>query len=263
MRSNILFLILSLLVSSELFSQSNFSHPLRIEPSSVFTKIRVDGQARENREANFYEREQSLRLEGEYKLGKYFSIMGSLAGRKHDSSGSRTMREMDRYSLGLKFAREHGDEKLRFSYGAGVKGFSKFDGTNLKSETSGDLYLVRPNLTFGLGIGKLEIITELSLQSETNSRFREDERQDFRRHYAGGLSVSYGLGEKFRIFLETEYKEPYSKRIDTKVRSWYIYPGLSYKIYEGGFLSFSGQYQIQIENYNWDTGIRISYFHFF
>ncbi|MDX1961448.1 MAG: hypothetical protein SFU98_22965 [Leptospiraceae bacterium] len=262
-KNNLFLILVFFLINVKLFSESKFSHPLRTEPASVYSKIRVNLQATENRERNFYEREQNLGLEGEYKFGQYFSINGFLGGRNYEVSGSKSQRGMERYGFGLKFAREHGDSNFRFSYSGGLKGYSKQSMTYSRSETSNDLFLVKPNIAFGLGIQKFELVLDASLQTETNSRFNEDDRQDFRRHYTYSASMSYGLGDSFRLFLESEYREPYNKKIDTKIRSMYVFPGFSYKIYDSGVLALSGQFQLLTENYSWDRGARLSYFHFF
>jgi hypothetical protein len=259
----VIFFILFLGTLSIYSESSGFSHPLIVEPVGIYNKVRLDGQASDNRESNIYEREIKGSFEGEYKLGNYFSIKGNAGVKKFDSSKSASISNSDRYSLAVKFASEHGNSDFRFSWGATLRGYSMFKGQYPKSESSGDLYLIRPSLSFGIGIQKLEIISELSVQSETNSSFKEGPRQEFKRNYLAGLSFSYPLGDKWIFFLETEYKEPYEKKIDLKIRSWNSYPGLSYKLYSSGILSVSVQVPIQSDSYNWDRGMKISYFHFF
>ena len=87
--------------------KSSFAVPLRVEPAAVYTKIRIDGQAAENREANVYEREKQGNIEGELKFLQYFSVKVGTTKSQWEKSGSKTLTQMDRLYAGLKFAKEH------------------------------------------------------------------------------------------------------------------------------------------------------------
>ncbi|MEM7181015.1 MAG: hypothetical protein AAF518_08885 [Spirochaetota bacterium] len=260
----IAFFILLVVSSSLLAKESFFNHPLRIEPASVYTKIRVDANARENREDNYYERHRGGTLEGEFSFYN-FAIKGSAGKSRLERSGTSTLDMYDRFMVGLKYGREYGSTTGAFAWGLGLKGFSRIRNfQEYKKDTQEqNLYLIRPNLSLGLRLLQFELQAEAHVQTETNSSFRENTLQQFRRHYQGGVAISYGFGENFRLFAESEYREPYTKKVDTKTRFWNIYPGFSYQIYSGGRLAFSYQISMMKEKWNDDRGGRISYFHFF
>lgn len=247
-----------------LAAESLFNHPMRIEPASVYRKIRFDATATENREDNYYRRHRSGRLEGEFNF-KSFAIKAAGGGSVLERSGASTLNRVDRFMLGLKYGQEYGSKGGAFAWGLGIKGFSRYrrDDTYKKEDIENNLSLIRPNLSLGLRLLQFELQAEAHYQTETNSKFREEPLQQFRRHYQGGLSLSYGFSDKFRLFLESEYREPYHKKDDTKTRFWNIYPGFTYKLYEDGRIGLSYQISMMKEKYNDDRGLRFSYFHFF
>ena len=228
--------------------KSSFAVPLRVEPAAVYTKIRIDGQAAENREANVYEREKQGNIEGELKFLQYFSVKVGTTKSQWEKSGSKTLTQMDRLYAGLKFAKEHQLSFGSIVWGGGVKWFDQQSKKYARDGQAPELYLLRPNLNFGLKLGAFEAIVDLQFQTETNRAFKENPKEEFRRYYQSGLALSYGLTENFRIFAETKF--------------WNVYPGVSYQIYNGGFLSASLQFPV-IPERQMDRGMRISYFHIF
>ena len=242
--------------------KSSFAIPLRVEPAAVYTKIRIDGQAAENREANVYEREKQGNIEGELKFLQYFSVKVGTTKSQWEKSGSKTLTQMDRLYAGLKFAKEHQLSFGSIVWGGGVKWFDQQSKKYARDGQAPELYLLRPNLNFGLKLGAFEAIVDLQFQTETNRAFKENPKEEFRRYYQSGLALSYGLTENFRIFAETEYRKPYNPTVDVHTKFWNVYPGVSYQIYNGGFLSASLQFPV-IPERQMDRGMRISYFHIF
>jgi hypothetical protein len=242
--------------------KSSFAVPLRVEPAAVYTKIRIDGQVSENRESNVYEREKQGNMEGELKFLQYFSVKVGTTKSQWEKSGSKTLTQLDRLNVGLKFAKEHQFSFGSIVWGGGVRWFDQQSKKYARDGEAPELYLVRPNLNFGLRLGAFEAIADLQFQSETNRAFKENSKEEFRRYYQTGLSLSYGLTENFRLFAETEYRKPYNQTVDVHTKFWNVYPGVSYQVYKGGFLSASLQFPI-IQERQMDKGIRISYFHIF
>jgi len=257
---SILFLFGIIRISAE--EQSSFAIPLRVEPAAVYTKVRIDGQVSEKRDSNIYQREKVGYIEGEYKFLQYFSIKVGTTKSQWERSGSKTITQYDRLNVGLKFAREHQFSFGAFVWGGGVRWFDRQSKQYARDGVAPELYLVRPNLNFGLKIGSFEAIVDLQFQSETNRAFKENSQEEFRRYYQAGLALSYGVTDKLRLFAETEYRKPYNPVVDVNTKFWNVYPGLGYQIYKGGYLAVSGQLPVIPERLM-DRGIRISYFHVF
>lgn len=268
MRDNSMKYIISLFFISAslstLSADSTFAHPLQVEPVTVYKKVRVDARGVENRESGNYDRQRNVSFEAEWSFLDMFSVKGGGGAAKYESTGNKPSTLTDRWNLGLKFGKSFGGESFRFGVGAGMRLFNKQTGASPYYQNAPDLYLVKPSFSLGMGFGALDIVAEMSLVSETNPSFHEKVKQDFRRHYVKGLSVSYGLdNNQVRLFLETLYYEPYDKRVDKNIDSWYMCPGISYKLYESGFITASAQVPMRNELYTWDRGLKISYFHFF
>lgn len=242
--------------------RSSFAVPLRIEPAAVYTKIRIDGNGAERRDSNVYEREKQGYIEGEFKFLQNFSIKAGITKTQWEKSGSATLTQQGRLNVGLKYASEHNLSFGAIVWGGGIRWFDKQDKQFARDGVAPELYLVRPNLNFGLRVGPFEVIADLQFQSETNRAFKENSKEEFRRHYQAGLAISFGLTDNLRLFAETELRKPYQEKVDTNTKFWNVYPGLSYQIYKGGFLSVSAQIPV-IPERQMDRGVRISYFHVF
>lgn len=249
-------------IASKIEAQSTFALPLRIEAPGVYTRVRLDGSGMESRTNAVYEREKSANLEGEIRFLQNFSFRAGVTGTKWDKTDSATITEKGRVNVGLKYAQEYNLGWGAFTWGLGIRGFNRQTEKLKREDISPEMYLVRPHAGAGLKIGFFEIATELRLQSETNSSFKEKPNEEFRRYYQAGISVSYGITENLRLYAESEYRTPYNKKIDDNAKFWNIYPGVSYQIYQKGFLSVSMQYPM-IREREADRGIRVSYFHLF
>lgn len=251
-----IFSIISLYAES-----SDFGHPLRIEPAGIYNKVKVDGTYSDRRTENTFEKDRNLSIEGELIFLDRFSIKGGGGATKYNSTNSNPIVQNDRLNLGLKYANESGG-KVRFVWGGGVRVFNKQIGEHPRFDVAPDLYLVRPNLSLGLGLGIFEFQADLSMQSETNTKFREVDNRDFRRFYQAGGLVSVNLGD-LRLLLESEYRVPYDKQVDSRSRFWNAYPGISYKIFDKSMITLSGQFPINGEVGEQGRGFRFSFFQFF
>lgn len=255
---------LMLLLPGQVFSEnSQFLHPLRISAGGLYSKIHVNGSIDENSEPSLYERNRNLSLEGEWKVMDYLSIGGGGGRTKYESSGNAPITQTDRWFGAIKFARETGNQSNGTLIGAGVKVFDRMIGQSPRYNAAPDLYIVRPNLAFGYRWNGLEILTELAIQSETNTSFREEPRQEFQRHYQAGLSLAYRISDNVNLYLEMEYREPYEKSITPWNRFWNVYPGFAWKPYGNGMISASFLVPIRMESTSWDHGLKLGYYHFF
>ncbi len=262
MKNNIL-IILVIFISLNLFSEdSKFAIPQRVEPVGVYTKIRIDAGGSEKRDVNYYEREKQAYIEGELKFLNYFSVKFGTTKTQWEKSGAKTLTELDRFNIGLKFAREHATSFGAFAWGFGTRLIDKQNPKFKRDDVAPDLYILRTHLNMGLKFDAFEVIANFQFQSESNRQFKEEPSQEFRRNYLGSLALSYGFTENFRGFLETEYRAPYNPKVDLNIRSWNLYPGISYQIYTGGFLGFSLQFPM-LQERTFDRGLRLSYYHVF
>lgn len=240
---------------------SSFAHPLRIEPASLYTKVRVGFLAEEGRDHNIYQRNRKANLEGEYNFMKYFSAKLASGYRRRELSNSETLNSFDRYMIAFKFGQEI---RKKFVYGFGLKTYSR-ERRNPELRKDGvvsDYYLLRPNFSIGFKMAKFELMAEVHMQTETNAKFKESQNEEFRRHYQGGLALSYAITNSLRLFLEMEYREPYNKKIDLKTRFWNVYPGFSWQLYKKGLLYVSLQSSIKNER-GIDRGGEMGFMHFF
>lgn len=264
MKDKIFLIILAYIFSFVVHAkESNFEHTLRIEPASVYSKIHLSGNVAENHSIDIYQKDKNLSLEGELKFLDVFSIKLAGGKTKYQETDQKPISQWDRLNVGLKFAKENGVKNNRVVYGSGIRIFLQESNQNPRTQNSPNLYLVKPHFSFGWGIGDFEIQTEFAFQTETNSKFKESAQEEFRRNYIFGLSVSYGLTDWFRLLFETEYLEPYQKKIDTNIGGWYAYPGFMLSLFENGRLGVSLQFPISKQDYLYERGLKISYIHYF
>lgn len=242
---------------------SNFEHTIRIKPASIYSKLHLYGNIAENHSVGIYQKDQNLSFEGELKFLDVFSLNASGGKSKYQETDKQPISQWDRWKLGFKFANESGNKNKRLVYGGGVDFFSKEMTQNPRTQNAPNLYLIKPHVSFGFGIEDWEFQAEISFQTETNSKFKEGPSEEFRRNYTFGLSTSYAISNWFRILLETEYLEPYQKKIDTKIRGWYAYPGFLISIYDMGRLGVSFQFSVSKQDYLYERGVKISYIHYF
>jgi len=253
-----------LLASHALLSiDSKFEHPLRIEPASIYTKLRLDGAIAENHQLDTYQKDKNFSFEGEFKFLEYFSIKLNGGKTWYKTTDTQPISQWDRWNVAVKFAKESGSRDSRVVFGGGVRLFNKQIGEHPRAYVAPELYLIKPHISFGFGTSGFEVQLEGAFQTETNTKFKEGPKEEFRRYYQFGLSISQKLTESIRVFIETDYKEPYNKKVDLNTRAWYWYPGLSLSPYESGRIAISLQFPVSKQDYLYERGLKISYFHFF
>ena len=268
MKNNFIQLLVPIFIYSiftfSIFSESNFNHPLWIEPASVYTKVRIDGEGYKKVQSSTWETKNTGRIEGEFAFNNLFSIKASGGQFAETVKGSRTHVARERWMLGMKFGKEFGSSSSAFAIGAGVKLLDRpaYQKESERAGVSQSFYLVRPNISMGLRFGNFEAHTEFRFQTETNSSFREGPLDEFKRHYQAGLGVSYGFLNIFRAYLETEYRHPYHKKHDADTLQWYFHPGIGILPYKGGLIAISATIPTMKKEYS-ERGGQLSFMHFF
>lgn len=222
--------ILLLALSPVLAYDEEFSTLQRIEPPAVYGRIEIRAGDEENRLEHVYRRKRSLSLYGEIPFLEHFSLSFSGGTALYNKTDTAPMQRIQRPGIGLKGALNGRLNDITWAFGGGILCFDSKEKDELAEGEVSGLYLVRPHLEAGLKMDELELVMSLHMESETNKKFREDGSVEFRRHYQIGLGVSWGISETCRLLAETEYREPYSGRIDVDTRYWHFYPGIQYEL---------------------------------
>ncbi|MDZ4725178.1 MAG: hypothetical protein SH817_03430 [Leptospira sp.] len=257
---------ISICFSSSIMSQtnSNFAHPLQIEPVAVYKKIRGDFSYWDKRYLGVYEQNRNFQVEGEYIFWNNFSATSSIGRNNYSISDAMPETTWDRWNFGLKYGKVFDFGSSQLLVGGGIRLYDKRRNSEIRERENPDYYLVRPNFGIGYKNGRFEVMTEFRFQTETNRSFREGNLEEFRRYYQFGIAPSVELSPSFRAFTEFEYREPFDKLIDSRTRFLNFYPGISYKSDSSGTMSVSLLFSLLAKNDNaMDRGIRISYFYFF
>jgi len=259
-----LFLFFPSLLFAQSSSGSQFAHPLQVEPTALYSKIRGNFQYWDKRNSDQFERNRNINLEGEYKFNPNFSVISSIGRNEYQLTGSERELRWDRWNAGIKFSKEFQCFGGDCFFGTGIRLFNSMSERYNSLRENPVFYQVRPNLGFGYKSGIFEIQAELRYQTETTRSAREENLEQFRRYYQLGLAPSIQLTESIRTFLEFEYREPVQKEIDTKTRFFQFYPGITYNKKGFGTIGISALFPvIPVENNAFDRGMKVSYFVFF
>ncbi|BDA80641.1 hypothetical protein LPTSP3_g35710 [Leptospira kobayashii] len=245
-------------------TSSKFAHPIQIEPVAIYTKVRVNAIYWDKKYLGVYEENKNINIEGEYAFTKTLSVTSSLGRNQYSFTDSETEKTWDRWNAGLKYGKVWDNGTSQWLFGAGLRLYDRKRNSELKERENPELYLVRPNIGMGYKNGAFEIMTELRFQTETNSKLKESNIQEFRRYYQLGIAPSFAVTPSLRVFTELEYREPFAKDIDTRTRFFNFYPGVSYATEKAGTFSLSLLFPVLAKNENAiDRGIRFSYIYFF
>jgi hypothetical protein len=260
-KSTVIVILVFLLGSFEGFSQ-DFTYPLRVEPAVTYNKVRVDASDSEYKTKKQYRNTLGLGLEGEFKLGENFSILAIASPSREVNTNTATKTTPGRFGFGFRYAKVFDLGFGSLALGGGLKLFSRENAPVVKYKNENpDYYFIRPHISVGFLSGGFQAIAEFIFQSETNSSFREGQNDEFRRYKQAGLALSYKFDSGFGIILESQYREPYNRKVDTNTRFWYGYPGIFYKSSIGTFgVSFQASL---IHEREYDRGLKLSYIYLF
>lgn len=244
--------------SIEAQSQSSgFRHPLQIQAVGLYNKVQFQANAAERRADENYLRNQNLGLEGEWKAFENVSFTGNIGYTNLQQTEAGSYKGRDRIGLGAKSAWE----SENWIMGAGILGFAPNPSQPKTENVNPDFYILRPYIGAGYKWGSFQIQAELHVQTETNTSFRERFNEEFRRHYQGGISASYGVMENLDLFLEMETRIPYDPEIDRASRYASLFPGVSIPTEEYGTFALSAGFPL-IEDRIYDRSVRFQYFYF-
>jgi hypothetical protein len=258
------FLIYFILTLVSIQSQEpSFTYPLRIESGALYNMIRFNASMNENKESNYYLKNRNANIEGEVKFLNLVSIQIGTGFTRINETKMNVINFYDRTNIGIKISKEFGSLENKFLVGLGIKGYDKIHSKINYYQNDPNLYLINSSLFFGYKFKNFEILTNLSLLSETNSKFKENQNQEFERYYLAGISLSYKISENTRIFAETEYREPYERKITSYYRFWNVYPGVSYNIFNNNQINFSILIPIRGDKNNFDHGFKLGYYFYF
>lgn len=236
---------------------SAFRHPLQIQAPALYNKFRVQGNASDRSNDKEYIREQNLGIEGEWRFLENISLTLKSGYTDHRNTESASYKGQDRLGLGIKSAWEWEDLLV----GVGILGFSRHPSAPKTASIQPDFFQLRPYLGVGYKIGDFQMQSEFHFQTETNSQFRENFSEEFRRHYQLGLSLSYGLVDFLSAYLELETRIPYNSKIDTNTRYATAYPGVAFHSESWGRFAVSAGIPVMNERIV-DRSVRIQYFYF-
>ena len=243
------------LCSTGLFSESRFQHPVMIHAGDIYGKIKIDYDHREQRDIDVFERKRSLAAEIEYSFLNYFSC--SLRGGYYyrDKTDTERQSNPERILVGLKGSYFFIEKKIL------VGGFLNIHSAQSKippqEGENSEFFRLEGGASLGLVTGDFQFLSNFIFQTESNFQFKEKYGQQFRRHYQIDMGVAYMRFRPFLLHLESSYREPYNKKIDTGTRFWYLYPGVSGVI--GGYGTISVAMQISVLNKKREKGGRVSF----
>lgn len=253
------FIILILCFSyNSIYSQNSFNHPLMINSGDLYRYININYYQIENKTPDVYERDRSINLAGEYRLLNNFAITASSGRTKYEKTDTEPIQKSNRFQLGLKVAHKWKNNLLT---GAFAKYYKSDRGAVHRQNENPDLFFLEAGLSFGYKIKKFEFISNILINSESNAKFKEKFGENFHRHYQFEFSISRKIIKSGILFIETSYREPYNKIIDTNTRFWYLYPGVTYDI-SFGRLGISLQTPVLVGGLQ-DRGGKLTYMYFF
>lgn len=243
------------LCSTSLFSESRFQHPVMIHAGDIYRKIKFDYDHREQRDLDVFEMRRSLAAEIEYSFLNYFSC--SLRGGYYyrDKTDTERQSNPERILVGLKGSYFFIEKKVL------AGGFLNIHSSQSKippqEGENSELFHIEGGASLGFIRGDFQFLSNFIFQTESNSQFKEKYGQQFRRHYQVDLGVAYMRFSPLLLHLESSYREPYSKKIDTNTRFWYLYPGVSSSV--GGYGIISVAMQISVLNKKREKAGRVSF----
>ena len=251
-----------LIISPSLIFSQTWDHTSNFDPISLHNKARISYEQTNNAKSKDDTIIRKGLLEGEYKLGNYFSMVSSIGQIKKTRTDSSDIVYRENYNLGLKTAYSWTKGDQLFLIGGGVRYFSH-EPTTIKT-TANTPELDRIVLNFGMGyqVGNFQSQVSLAFDTETNAKMVEKRNEEFKRYKILNLHLGYKLNDQWKPFLEFIYKEPVQRVQDADSRYFRAYPGIQYSFNEQNKISISAYIPIRHEA-TVDRGYRIQYFYFF
>ena len=229
---SLLLLLIATTLSAEDYN-SIFTTPLNMHPGALNRQFRVDFFQIENKTDKVFELKRTLKVSGEYRFANNFAVTSAAGRTDRTKTDTERQRYFERFQLGLKTAALHRKQTLLTGYYINFHS-AQLERAQLENE-SPEFFLFETGFSLGYAFPELQIITNFIFQTESNLILKERFGQQFRRFYQFEIGVNGNITEKIKIYIESAYREPYSKKIDTHTRSWHLFPGISLDTTYGTF----------------------------
>lgn len=253
------FLTLTLtLAASGLQAQAVPGDWLTLQTPSIGNAVELGSTVSEKKNVGAFRHDRDVFFDASLAVAKYFAVEAGGGYLERRRTDLETARVRDRWSLGFLVANSNGYEEGQLAFSYSLRLYSK-QAKPIPSGEDPELYLARTIFSLGLRTGMMEWIAEVGLQSETNSSFRENEEQQFRRQYEAGLGAAARLGDSWRALLELRYVAPYNPEIDGASRSFRALPGLAWRPGHNAELYVQGVFALRLEA-ELDRGLRVGTF---
>lgn len=239
-------------------SVSRLPYPVWGQSIGVYNALIISADAQEYRNSKDYQRMRRASLDGELKLGDYFSVSAGYGYKDFYGTQSTPWSGWDRWKVGLKSYYKFGI----FSLGAGVSVLGPAASEVWTGERNPDLLLVRPHLGFALDFGKTKFQAFALYERETDSKFKEPVQEKFYRYMEAGGTLSYETELGIILLMETTYRMAVEETISERSDSFNLHPGVQFPVGDNGRLAISGLYGLRYEN-TYDRGAKIAYQYFF
>ncbi|TGL64911.1 hypothetical protein [Leptospira sarikeiensis] len=257
MRYSLLLLLIFLAPWSMIFADNKDSLPYPVWGQSlgVYNIFVISADAKEYRNSTDYDRNRTISLIGELKLGDHFSVNAGYGYVDQYATQTTSWSGWDRWRAGLKTFFKFGI----LSVGGGVHVYGPSVSEPWMGERNPDLFLVRPHLGFALDFGKTKFQAYALYERETDSHFKDPIQDKMYRYMEAGGTISYDLDEKWILLAEVTYRLAVEDTISVaRSDSFNLHPGFQYKIGEGGRLFLSGLYGLRKDN-TYDQGFKVGY----
>ncbi|MDH5656878.1 MAG: hypothetical protein OEZ34_13275 [Spirochaetia bacterium] len=223
--------------------------------------LQTDFSGWEDRDSDGYERRKTLGFKSEFAINQYVSLEAEQSFTDRVKSETERMEYQERFTIGGSLSYMN-----RFSEGYPGVTFrllfkDKIKHAPFESE-SDKYYLVQGQINTAIRIRNIDLGFSAVIQSETNKKFKEGPEDEFRRHYLFEFFFIWNLNQVLKLHLESAYRVPYNDEIDTDIRYWHIYPGISFLIGEHHNIGLSVLVPALEEGFA-DRGVRIRYAYIF
>ncbi len=254
------FLIPFLLFSGDLQASGTVPYPIWGQSTALYNILYLSADTKEYRNSSDYERNRQVSLDGEIKIGNYFSFSGGYGYTDRYATQSTSWAGWERWRTGVKGFYRFGI----LSIGAGVNVLGPSVSEPWMGERNPDLLLVRPQFGFVLDFGKTKFQAYALYERETDSKFRDPIQDKFYRYMEAGGTLSYETEIGIILLLETTYRAAVEGTIAERSDSFNLHPGVQIPVGENGRMVLGGLLRLyRHEDNTYDRGFRIGYQHLF
>ncbi|TGK01675.1 hypothetical protein EHO59_11215 [Leptospira semungkisensis] len=255
--------LLSIFSTGELLAAPSFvssgknaylPYPVWGQSIGVYNIIVMNADAADYSRSPDYERTRTASLNGELKLGNYFSVSGGYGYVDQYATKATSWSGWDRWKAGLKSFYRFGI----LSIGAGVSVYGPAVSQPWTGERNPNWLLLRPQVGFALDFGKTKFQAYGLYERETDSHFQDPIQDKFYRYMEAGATLSYETDWRVILLLETTYRAAVEGTISQRSDAFNLHPGVQILVGENSRIAISALFGLR-ENNTYDRGIRIGY----